>query len=172
MYPKYHLQFDKAMKDAYPLSPMPILRPPEDHGSRIPSNYKYKALPTSSSIRLLRLQPVDLASDNSSFTIFRPPILCSMITVDLDNTPLYDAVSYTWGDPCTIYTSENEISPENAWSSRPFDILVDGEPVSVGDPLCICFVSLICLGLIVLVVLSASLSLCNVIERALKSPSP
>jgi len=52
-------------------------------------SFEYNKLPTSSSIRLL-----ELLGDSPE-----DPIRCSLITVDLDDRPEYEALSYTWGNP-------------------------------------------------------------------------
>jgi hypothetical protein len=61
--------------------------PREDEFSRFPP-YAYSALPTPTSIRLLKIR-----SDPA------PEIQCSLHVVDLQDPPSYDALSYTWGDP-------------------------------------------------------------------------
>jgi hypothetical protein len=112
---------------------LPIIRPPEGCEKMKQSDFKdipYRDLPTPTSIRVLRILPGE--KDYSDFALFCPPVKCSIRVVDLNEDPSYDALSYTWGDPCTLYLSPNEISPQEAWSARPFDIEVDGKPVSVG----------------------------------------
>jgi len=56
--------------------------------------FEYDPLPTASSIRLLNIKPVDEPDD--------AVIHCQLFTVDLDEQPEFDALSYTWGDPITI----------------------------------------------------------------------
>lgn len=123
---------------------LPIIRPPlgcensnapatEDTQNKLPSannGLEYQDLPTATSIRVLRVPPLN--SIDSAFDVFRPPVRCSLLVVDLDDDPSFDALSYTWGDPCTLYFGPEEISSEEAWRARPFDIEVDGRPVSVG----------------------------------------
>jgi hypothetical protein len=69
--------------------------------------YKYEQLPTPTSIRLLKL----LHSPAGE-------IHCELHTVDLDNDVKFDAISYTWGNPITIYKRPDEelraCNPENA----------------------------------------------------------
>ncbi|KEZ45486.1 hypothetical protein SAPIO_CDS1804 [Scedosporium apiospermum] len=76
-----------------------------------------------------------MASQDKSFNLFQPPIRCSLVVKDLREDPVYDALSYTWGDPCTLYSSADEISPPEAWSTRAFDILVNEKPVSLATNL-------------------------------------
>jgi hypothetical protein len=62
----------------------------DDHDP--PPPYKYDPLPTATSIRLLKL----LHSPAGQ-------IRCELNTVDLDDDIKFDALSYTWGNPITIY---------------------------------------------------------------------
>jgi hypothetical protein len=112
---------------------LPIIRPPEGCEKMKPTEFLdifYQDLPTPTSIRILKVLPG--AKSYSDFELFRPPIKCSIVVADLNDDISYDALSYTWGDPCTLYLSPEEISPQEAWAARPFDIEVDGKPVSVG----------------------------------------
>lgn len=112
---------------------LPIIRPPEGCENMNPSDIKdlhYQHLPTPTSIRLLKIFPG--RESYSEFELFRPPLRCSIIVADLNDKPSYDALSYTWGDPCTLYLSPKEISPQGAWAARPFNIEVDGREISVG----------------------------------------
>jgi hypothetical protein len=51
-------------------------------------NYKYRPLPSRSSIRLLQLDP----------SLDRSVVRCSLKTYELHNVPNFSALSYTWGD--------------------------------------------------------------------------
>ncbi|KAL3292854.1 AAA-domain-containing protein, partial [Colletotrichum asianum] len=91
----------------------------------------YTPLPTPTSIRLVKLY---------NFTGPKPwsmhePIRCSMVVVDLADMPDYFALSYTWGDPRTIYTDKNDIFSAEAWASPAFEIDCDGHAVSVATNL-------------------------------------
>ena len=120
---------------------LPIIRPPEGCEKMKPTDFKnlhYRDLPTPTSIRLLKIYPgAEGCSEQSysDFELFRPPVKCSLVVVDLNDNVAYDALSYTWGDPCTLYLSTREISPQGAWAARAFDIEVDGKAVSVGSNL-------------------------------------
>ena len=61
---------------------------PRDDGVSGFPPYTYSALPTPTSIRLLKLR-----SDPA------PEIQCSLHLADLHDPPRYDALSYIWGDP-------------------------------------------------------------------------
>lgn len=59
--------------------------------------YCYTALTSATSIRLLELHPSGVGE-----------ILCSLTTVDLDQLPIFDALSYTWGNPITVLEKPDE----------------------------------------------------------------
>jgi hypothetical protein len=50
--------------------------------------YKYNPLPTPHCIRILRIESTPTE-----------PLACSLEIVNLKDSPLYDCLSYTWGDP-------------------------------------------------------------------------
>ncbi|EEU42364.1 uncharacterized protein NECHADRAFT_79858 [Fusarium vanettenii 77-13-4] len=83
---------------------IPLIRPPENCENRKRHVVKYDHLPTSTSIRVLQ---------------------------DLDDDPVYDALSYTWSCPVTVYSDQSEVSSATAWAAPSFDIICDGEPFSV-----------------------------------------
>ncbi|KAH8680720.1 hypothetical protein BX600DRAFT_491068 [Xylariales sp. PMI_506] len=58
--------------------------------------YQYEPLPTSSSIRLLSFVR---QRDDGPTVCGTPLIECTLRTVDLTTSPVYKALSYTWGDP-------------------------------------------------------------------------
>lgn len=122
-------------------SRLPIIRPPEGCERMEPrdcKNVDYRDLPTITSIRLLKIHPglEDNSEESySDFELFRPPVRCSLVVVDLNDDVVYDALSYTWGDPCTLYLSTQDISSQKAWAARAFDIEVDGKAVSVSSNL-------------------------------------
>ena len=85
--------------------------------------YKYDPLPSSESwIRLLRIRSTE------------GPIRCSVETVNLKDKPLYDCLSYTWGDP--LY--HDLLAPEHrrtVTSFRTIPIYCDGQVVLVTENL-------------------------------------
>lgn len=124
-----------------------LVQPPEgseDMSADDENKLKYEPLPTTSSIRLLKFEPVrqtrsktgELFPDELSLMV--DPIRCSLIVRDLEDDPIYDALSYTWGDPCTVYlgryrdSNRDQSASKKAWDAKPVDIFVDGQPVSVG----------------------------------------
>jgi hypothetical protein len=93
---------------------------PEGHRLTQLPPFKYSPLPTPTSVRLLNIHP-----DPSS------TIHCSIQIADRDDSPLYDALSYTWGDPRDpIFQS---ITPEQY--RRRHDIICNGGIISVTENL-------------------------------------
>jgi hypothetical protein len=60
-----------------------------DEPSTIHGRYVYAKIPNSTTIRLLLLEP---GQKNE-------PICCKLSAVDLDASPIYEAISYCWGGP-------------------------------------------------------------------------
>jgi hypothetical protein len=118
---------------------LPIIRPPEGCEETKVHRFDYAPLPKPTSIRLLKLFPLDNPKDELDLY---GPIQCSIIVEDLEKSPVYDALSYTWGDPCTIYSSPKEVSPLQAWASPAFDIYCDGRPLTVATNLFTALLSL------------------------------
>uniref|UniRef100_A0A8H7NC92 Heterokaryon incompatibility domain-containing protein n=1 Tax=Bionectria ochroleuca TaxID=29856 RepID=A0A8H7NC92_BIOOC len=44
-------------------------------------------------------------------------------------------MSYTWGDPLTVFDTESQVSCRKDWAAPAFEILCDGKPVSVSTNL-------------------------------------
>jgi hypothetical protein len=70
-------------------------------------SYNYSPLPSSKSIRLLEMLP------REGFTALSTPepsiedpsfqvIQCHLKTLEPSELPVYDALSYTWGNPLTV----------------------------------------------------------------------
>jgi hypothetical protein len=85
--------------------------------------FVYKPLPTASSIRLLHLQPS--VGDGAVIRL-------SMKTVDLDDKPQYDALSYTWGRPITVFQTKEE---RDNLEDQQLPIICDGLIVNIGQNL-------------------------------------
>ena len=85
--------------------------------------FAYEPLPSTTSIRLLELQR-------------SPPgeIKCTLVTADLCNQPTYNALSYTWANPITIYERDVE---------EPLESLMDFLTASGSGPAIIDMDSLI-----------------------------
>lgn len=84
-----------------------------------PPAYVYEALLSKTSIRLLEILP-NSPGDPAS-------IRCTIHAVDLDDDPLYAALSYTWGQPRTVF----HVDKEPIKSDIPFMIYCDGKLVTV-----------------------------------------
>ena len=82
-----------------------------------PELYCYDRLPAPPSIRIAKvLYGPDHQAD----------ICVSLRTVDLKENPKYDALSYTWGNPRTVYYSGEEI-PITSGQERQTRIICDGK---------------------------------------------
>lgn len=118
--------FDKGLSDSSG-RPVSIINPPVGCLEKTYRRPSYTSLPTPTSIRLVKLY---------NFTGSKPwsmdePIRCSLVVADLADGPDYFALSYTWGNPCTIYTDKNDVFSAEAWASPAFEIDCDGHAVSV-----------------------------------------
>ncbi|KAK8155746.1 heterokaryon incompatibility protein-domain-containing protein [Phyllosticta citrichinensis] len=85
------------------------------------SHFKYDALPSSSSIRLVTILPPggdDTAICDSAI------INCRLETVDLNDAPVYDALSYMWGSPWLPGMGQRK--HERQYSLDNWSILVNG----------------------------------------------
>jgi hypothetical protein len=74
----------------------------------------YSALPTPTSIRLLEIAP-------------GLPIRCSFKIVDLNDLPVYSALSYTWGNPRGILPAGEDVEADRIAMSAKYPILCDEE---------------------------------------------
>jgi hypothetical protein len=122
----------KKEENMSPRMIVPVIRPPDSYQGKKVHKYHYEPLATKTSIRCLVMSLLDglTAGTRNEFDIYRP-INCSLITIDLADSTNYDALSYTWGDPCTIYATPNDVSSPESWSAAAFDIQCDGKPLSV-----------------------------------------
>jgi hypothetical protein len=85
--------------------------------------FVYKPLPTATSIRLLHLQ-----SGIGDGAVIR----LSTRTVDLDDKPQYDALSYTWGRPISVFQTKEE---RDNLEDQQLPVICDGRIVNVGQNL-------------------------------------
>ena len=86
-----------------------------------PDQFKfvYEPLPTASSIRLVHLLS-GVGND--------PLIHLSMRVVDLDNEPQYDAISYTWGPPISLFRTEEE---RDGLQDQQLPVICDGQILNI-----------------------------------------
>ena len=103
-----------------------LINPPSIDQKRKINLLQYQPLPTRTSIRLLKIHPLEQLNDE--FDLYRP-LRFSLITKDLNDFPEFDALSYTWGNPQGSQ-QKNSPSPE-AWSAPAFEVYNDDQPVSV-----------------------------------------
>ena len=103
--------------------------------------YQYQPLHSSTSIRLLKVQPFTRANHVCEEDLFSP-LKGSLVTVDLINKPSYTALSYTWGDPMVYYFSEADVMPRESWYCQCYTIEIDGEEVTISTNLYTALVSL------------------------------
>jgi hypothetical protein len=111
--------------------------------------YAYDPLPTPTSIRLLEMigiPPSDLPLCRElecNFPNGYPTIICSLKTVDLQDEPNFDALSYTWGNPLTVYYSKDTMLQADIYSKQRFQIICDGRSLVVGHNLFIALLYLL-----------------------------
>ncbi|KAF2757604.1 hypothetical protein EJ05DRAFT_395113 [Pseudovirgaria hyperparasitica] len=123
----------------------PIILPPDDSEKQSWKCLQYEALPTETSIRLIRILP--LPSLPHTLTALHDPIVCQIITVDLADKPAYTALSYCWGDPQNLFPFRDLHRPAKAWAAPAFEIRVlnnetDSQPISVSANLYAALLSL------------------------------
>ncbi|KAI1751997.1 heterokaryon incompatibility protein-domain-containing protein, partial [Xylaria castorea] len=121
---------------------LPVIMPsnkPEVDAKNDVKCYPYQVLPTRTSIRLLAVLPLEKAeTEDDKYSLIR----CSMSRVDLEDSPEYDALSYTWGDPLGMYNNPQEIMPQSQWYTRSFEIECDGKLISISANLFTALISI------------------------------
>ncbi|RYP40754.1 hypothetical protein DL767_001472 [Monosporascus sp. MG133] len=119
-----------AMEQRSPIG-LPVIMPPKLLGKTAGNEtkwYPYQPLPSTRSLRVLRLFPLEKAeTEEDKYRLIK----CSMETIDLDEFPVYDALSYTWGDPLTFHMEPEQVLPPSEWYRPAFQIECDGHTVSV-----------------------------------------
>lgn len=133
----FKIPFSKPRKGLQKTT-IPLIRPPEDYAIRERHSLTYNRLPTPTSIRLLQLHTEQFENELD----FYAPLRCSLVIRDLNNSPVYDTLSYTWNCPVAVYSDASEVSSDNAWASPSFEIICDGKLVSVTANLYAAFLSL------------------------------
>lgn len=118
---------------------LPIIKPPIDPAMGPldpPPTLDYSIasarLNTGTSIRILN---IDLLEQTDSEFNMYAPITCSISAIDLDENPIYRALSYTWGDPLEVYPSPQDFLPHEAWGKWSWTIMCGGSPISVSTNL-------------------------------------
>ncbi|KAI0491039.1 heterokaryon incompatibility protein-domain-containing protein [Xylaria cf. heliscus] len=106
---------------------LPSYKPEVDYANDV-KKYPYHVLPTTTSIRLLTVLPLDPAEvEEDKYSLIR----CSMSIVDLEDSPKYDALSYTWGDPIGMCSTSQKTVPQSQWYMPTFEIECDGQLISI-----------------------------------------
>ena len=82
--------------------------PVSDNLRFLRGTYKYKPLPSPTSIRLLKLVP---SSD-------RGVVACSLATFELDKAPPFHCLSYTWGEPRSLTVSSTTDTQHSSAGTR------------------------------------------------------
>ncbi|KAJ9665890.1 hypothetical protein H2201_004014 [Coniosporium apollinis] len=101
--------------------------------------YTYQPLPTPTSIRLLELVDAGRSGPGraagSGCSHGHIPLSYSLKIVELKDAPEYDALSYTWGNPLTVFPSKEAMLESERDSKRQYHIICDGRPLAVGHNL-------------------------------------
>ncbi|KAF6797002.1 AAA family ATPase [Colletotrichum musicola] len=113
-------------------APFLMINPPAVCVGKTRQSANYTPLPTQTSIRLLKLY---IIPGPGPWYLQDHPIRCAIVVADLADFPEYFALSYTWGDPRTIYTDKNDIFSAEAWAAPAFELECDGQAVSVATNL-------------------------------------
>lgn len=97
------------------------------------SSYTYKPLRTTTSIRVLKIYPLDVeAADSPLEELANIKIKASLVEVDLNDAPCFNALSYTWGDPVVYKFKDEAILPVKDWYCQCYSIECDDQAVTVG----------------------------------------
>lgn len=98
---------------------LPILNPRKSELGATTNIYPYSPLPNESSITVLQILPAEpkrsVAGDFSVDEEFHYPVKCCMKVVDLNDSPDYKALSYTWGDPLILYRYQEDVMSREQW---------------------------------------------------------
>lgn len=149
---RYHAAVDagRTLYTSASILPIFLVEPYFETGvTEDESMLSYDPLPTTTSIRLLKLEPARTwlqSADRKGIhdlDLLTDPIRCYLTVQELEDYPVFDALSYTWSDPCTVYPSQDwrpsqgcpASSRQATWAAKTLDIFVDGKPVSVGPNL-------------------------------------
>ncbi|KAH0556093.1 hypothetical protein GP486_005969 [Trichoglossum hirsutum] len=87
--------------------------------------YPYTNLPTPTSIRILKVLPREQN--------WKGRISITLEVVNLKDNPQYTALSYTWGNPCTVFTEteDDEIPSAETAAQASIDIICNGYYIKV-----------------------------------------
>ena len=98
--------------------------------------FSYSPLPTGDHIRLLDVttEPGKLPSSLNSDKLFNTEdaLVVQLYVGDLKNPPLYDALSYTWGNPLRVFDREQDWALSEAKYGSKVPILCNGKLLYIG----------------------------------------
>jgi hypothetical protein len=101
--------------------------------------FTYASLPSASSIRLLEIstKKCNPKEEDKSYSdgYTKDVIVCKLHTADLDdleNPPSYDALSYTWGNPFSIFRSKEDAAKADILYATKVPIICNGMVLHVG----------------------------------------
>jgi hypothetical protein len=92
--------------------------------------YKYLPLPSNRHIRVLHILPRSEA-ESPLFWLDTETIHCTIKTVSLDAEPEFDALSYTWGNPITVYEDEEQGKVGVKTFEQVQEIICDGKLLKI-----------------------------------------
>lgn len=102
--------------------------------------YKHDALPSGAPVRLLtslrheeRTNRTIHAEDDSTAG---PLLRFSLKTADLDDSPEYDCLSYTWGNPHRVFVDQESQDKVSEWYSHQEAVICNGNVMWIGRNLC------------------------------------
>ncbi|KAK0665267.1 heterokaryon incompatibility protein-domain-containing protein [Cercophora samala] len=96
------------------------------HAEKWTDVYTYTTLSTPTCIRLLSIKPRTQTADMS-----QPMQLC-MREVDLDDNPVYETLSYTWGEPLTVFsTLQAKLEALSSSTKELLPVLCEGKILHV-----------------------------------------
>ena len=115
---------------------------PEQDGPAAPSPpsmtsataYCYSTLPGPRHIRLVKLDMKDdMYSKDRPNPLWdsKEDITCTLETFHLEDAPPYEALSYTWGTPMTVFQNADKCAEYEQVFSQPRSVLCDGKAISV-----------------------------------------
>lgn len=97
------------------------------------SSYAYKPLHTKTSIRVLKIHPPEVEGTTSNLEeLANIKIKASLVEIDLNDAPVFNALSYTWGDPVVFRFKGEEFLPVKDWYCQCHVIDCDGQEITVG----------------------------------------
>jgi len=95
------------------------------------SPYEYPPLPSNRHIHVLQILPRPEIEFPSPFWLDSETIHCTIKTFSLDEKPEFDALSYTWGNPITVYENEEQAREGAMAFEQTLEIVCNGKPLNV-----------------------------------------